>query len=76
MKLFKHHPMFVFGLFSLLAYEIAEISINSYFINFVTGQGWMDDNSASMVLTVALGFFMVGVSWAAGLCAAYLPSAC
>lgn len=60
MKLFKHHPMFVFGLFSLLAYEIAEISINSYFINFVTGHGWMDDNSASMVLTVALGFFMVG----------------
>ena len=60
MKLFKHHPMFVFGLFSLLAYEIAEISINSYFINFVTGQGWMDDNSASMVLTVALCFFMVG----------------
>ena len=60
MKLFKHHPMFVFGLFSLLAYEIAEISINSYFINFVTGQGWMDDNSASMVLTVALGCFMVG----------------
>ena len=60
MKLFKHHPMFVFGLFSLLAYEIAEISINSCFINFVTGQGWMDDNSASMVLTVALGFFMVG----------------
>ena len=60
MKLFKHHPMFVFGLFSLLAYEIAEISINSYFINFVTGQDWMDDNSASMVLTVALGFFMVG----------------
>ena len=60
MKLFKHHPMFVFGLFSLLAYEIAEISINSYFINFVTGQGWMDDNSASMVLTVGLGFFMVG----------------
>ncbi|MBO1363596.1 sugar MFS transporter [Prevotella sp. A2931] len=60
MKLFKKHPMFVFGLFSLLAYEVAEISINSYFINFVTGQGWMDDNSASIVLTVALAFFMVG----------------
>lgn len=60
MKLFKRHPMFVFGLFALLAYEIAEISINSYFINFVTGQGWMDDNIASIVLTVALGFFMVG----------------
>ena len=60
MKHFKRHPMFVFGLFALLAYEIAEISINSYFINFVTGQGWMDDNTASIVLTVALGFFMVG----------------
>lgn len=60
MKLFKRHPMFVFGLFAILAYEIAEISINSYFINFVTGQGWMDDNTASIVLTVALGFFMVG----------------
>lgn len=60
MKLFKRHPMFVFGLFALLAYEIAEISINSYFINFVTGQGWMDDNTASIMLTVALGFFMVG----------------
>lgn len=60
MKLFKRHPMFVFGLFALLAYEIAEISINSYFINFVTGQGWMYDNTASIVLTMALGFFMVG----------------
>ena len=60
MKLFRNHPMFVFGLFALLAYEVAEISINSYFINFVTGQGWMDDNSASIVLTMALAFFMVG----------------
>lgn len=60
MKLFRHHPMFVFGLFALLAYEVAEISINSYFINFVTGQGWMDDNIASIVLTVALAFFMIG----------------
>ena len=60
MKLFKRHPMFVFGLFALLAYEIAEISINSYFINYVTGKGFMDDNTASIVLTVALGFFMVG----------------
>jgi FHS family L-fucose permease-like MFS transporter len=60
MKLFRHHPMFVFGLFSLLAYEISEISINSYFINFVTGQKWMSDNVASIVLTVALAFFMVG----------------
>lgn len=59
-KLFRHHPMFVFGLFALLAYEVAEISINSYFINFVTSKGWMGDNTASIVLTVALAFFMVG----------------
>lgn len=59
-KLFKHHGMFVFGLLALLCYEIAEISINSYFINFVTGMHWMTDRTASFVLTVALAFFMVG----------------
>ena len=59
-KLFRHHPQFVFGLFALLAYEIAEISINSYFINFVTAKHWMSDNTASIVLTVALAFFMFG----------------
>ena len=59
-KLFKHHGMFVFGLLALLCYEIAEISINSYFINFVTGMHRMTDRTASLVLTVALAFFMVG----------------
>ena len=59
-KLFKHHGMFVFGLLALLCYEIAEISINSYFINFVTGMHWMTDRTASLVLTIALAFFMVG----------------
>ena len=59
-KLFSHHGMFVFGLLALLCYEIAEISINSYFINFVTGMHWMTDRMASFVLTIALGFFMVG----------------
>ena len=54
------HKFFVYGLIALLAYEVSEISINSYFINFVTGQGWMDDRTASMVLTGALAFFMVG----------------
>lgn len=54
------HRIFVFGLFALLAYEVAEISINSYFINFVTGQHWMNDRTASVVLTCALAFFMVG----------------
>ena len=55
-----HHRTFVYGLLALLAYEVSEISINSYFINFVTGQGWMDDRTASLVLTCALAFFMVG----------------
>jgi FHS family L-fucose permease-like MFS transporter len=59
LKIWKH-KYFVYGLIALLAYEVAEISINSYFINYVTGQGWMDDNMASIVLTAALGFFMVG----------------
>ena len=59
-KLFRHHSMFVFGLGALLAYEIAEISINSYFINFVTGKHWMIDNTASIVLSMALAFFMLG----------------
>ena len=54
------HKFFVYGLIALLAYEVSEISINSYFINFVTGQGWMDDRTASMVLTGALALFMVG----------------
>ena len=58
-KIWKH-KFFVYGLIALLAYEVAEISINSYFINFVTGQGWMDDRTASVVLTCALAFFMVG----------------
>ena len=58
-ELFKQ-PMFVMGLAALLAYEVAEISINSYFINFVSGQGWMSDKSASIVLTAALAFFMIG----------------
>ena len=30
---------FLFGLFALLCYEVSEISINSYFVNFTTGMG-------------------------------------
>ena len=59
-KLFANHRVFVFGLLALLSYEVAEISINSYFINFVTGMHWMSDRTASLVLTLALAFFMVG----------------
>ena len=59
-KLFANHRMFVFGLLALLSYVVAEISITSYFINFVTGMHWMSDRTASLVLTLALAFFMVG----------------
>jgi len=51
---------FVFGLLALLCYEIAEISINSYFVNFVTGTGWMSKLDASRVVSLALVIFMVG----------------
>lgn len=59
-ELLLHRPLFRFGLLALLCYEVAEISVNSYFINFVTGKGWMTDDMASVVLTCALAFFMVG----------------
>lgn len=57
--LFRNH-FFLIGLAALLAYEVAEISINSYFINFVTGEGWMDDSTAAMCITGALAIFMIG----------------
>ena len=60
MKALFQHRSFVFGLIALLAYEVAEISINSYFVNFVTGEGWMDKNRASLIISLALVIFMVG----------------
>ena len=36
------HKLFIFGLLALFAYEIGEISINSFFINYVVEQGWMN----------------------------------
>lgn len=51
---------FLFGLLALLSYEVAEISINSYFVNFVTGTGWMSKLNASRVVSLALVIFMVG----------------
>ncbi len=55
------HGMFVFGLVALLAYEIAEISINSFFINYVVEQKWMNARYASVILSFGgLGLFMVG----------------
>lgn len=51
---------FVFALTALMAYEIAEICINSYFINFVSGMGWMQSVEGSSLLSFGLSLFMVG----------------
>ena len=59
LKMLFRNRWFVFGLLALLAYEVAEISINSYFINFVTGQGWMKAATGSTILTIGLGVFML-----------------
>lgn len=58
-KLFKH-KMFIFGVLALLAYEVAEISINSYFVLFTSGVGMLSARDASIVLGFALMFFMAG----------------
>ena len=53
--------MFVFGIVALFCYEIAEISINSFFINYVVDDGWMNALDAAKLLSVAgLGLFMCG----------------
>lgn len=50
---------FRLGVLALFFYEIAEISINSLFINYATADGWMDKTTASVVLSFgALGLFM------------------
>lgn len=58
---------FRIGVIALFCYEIAEISINSLFINYATSDGWMDKTEASFVLSFgALGLFMlarVAGSW-------------
>lgn len=51
---------FRIGVMALFCYEIAEISINSLFINYATSDGWMDKTTASLVLSFgALGLFML-----------------
>ena len=55
------HKLFVFGVLTLFCYEVAEISINSFFINYVIDDGWMNTLDAAKLLSVAgLGLFMVG----------------
>ena len=60
LKTLMTNRMFLFGLSALLAYEVSEISINSYFVNFVTGMGWMKADVASYVLGLSLFVFMGG----------------
>ena len=51
---------FMFGVATLFCYEMAEISINSFFINYVTDDGWLSPTAASVVLSVCgLGLFML-----------------
>ena len=55
------NKLFVFGISALFCYEIAEISINSIFINYVVDDGWMNALDAAKLLSVAgLGLFMCG----------------
>ena len=54
------NKLFIFGVLALLSYEVAEISINSYFVLFVTGQGLLPPSTSSKVLSGALISFMIG----------------
>lgn len=58
MSLLKNRG-FMLGVFTLFCYEIAEIAINSFFINYVTDDGWMSPTDAAVVLSFGgLGLFM------------------
>ncbi len=51
---------FMFGVAALFFYEISEIAINSFFINYATHDGWMSLTEAAMVLSFCgLGLFML-----------------
>lgn len=50
----------LFGFLALLAYEVAEISINSYFVIFLTSEGVASNVEASRLLSLALFIFMGG----------------
>ena len=51
---------FIFGVFALFCYEISEISINSFFINYATDGNWFDKPTATTLLSLGgLMLFMV-----------------
>ncbi len=58
---------FMLGVGALFCYEISEISINSFFLNYATDGGWMTPKEAAAVLSFCgLGLFMlarVAGSW-------------
>lgn len=55
------HKFFIFGWVALLSYEISEISINSFFINYMVEADWMSEREAAMTLSFGgLSLFMVG----------------
>lgn len=62
-----NNKKFRLGFFALFCYEIAEISINSLFINYASSDGWLSPKEASWVLSFgALGLFMtarIAGSW-------------
>ena len=54
-------PLFVFGLAAIFCYEISEIAINSFFINYVTDGGTISAETASQMLAICgLGLFFAG----------------
>ena len=55
------HPAFIFGLAAIFCYEISEISINSFFINYVTEISTTSSATASTLLSICgLGLFFLG----------------
>lgn len=55
-----HNPEFRAGFAALFCYEIAEIGINSTFINYAVGTGWLGRMEAATMLSfVGLGLFML-----------------
>ncbi len=66
-SLWSHKP-FVYGLVAIFFYEIAEISINSFFINYVIEDGSISSADASMLLSICgLGLFFAGRLLGSGL---------
>lgn len=57
----KLGKMFYFGFIALIAYEISEISINTFFINYMSDDRFLSPETASIVLSICgLGLFMSG----------------